>query len=76
MGKRVFNPKAPFQSLRNTAALTGLSVGFLRDGCKAGTIPHIMAGNEYRINIVQLLAQLEAESKTSTHQAKTWEGAI
>lgn len=69
MGKRVFNPDAPYQSLRNAATLTGLSVGFLRDGCKTGTIPHVMAGSEYRVNMAQLLAQLETESQANVKRA-------
>ena len=43
MAKRAFNKDAPFQSLRGASYLTGLSIGFLREGCKKNSIPHIMA---------------------------------
>lgn len=49
----------PFLGLKEAAEVTGLSVYFLRHGCRAGTVPHVMAGNEYRVNIAALLDQLE-----------------
>ena len=49
----------PFLGLQEAAEVTGLSVYYLRNGCRAGTIPHILAGNEYRVNIAALLDQME-----------------
>ena len=63
LGKRLFIKDAPFQSLRGAAYLTGLSVGFLRNGCKAGTVPHLKVGAEYRVNVPLLMQQLEAETR-------------
>lgn len=48
----------PFLGLKEAAEVTGLSVYFLRHGCRTGTIPHILAGNEYRVNIAALLDQM------------------
>jgi hypothetical protein len=48
----------PFLGLKEAAEVTGLSVYYLRNGCRAGTIPHILAGNEYRVNIAALLDQM------------------
>lgn len=62
MPKRTFNKEAPLQSLSGASYLTGLSVGFLRQGCKDGTIPCVMAGREYRVHVPALLAMLEKEA--------------
>ena len=62
MPKRQFNKEAPLQSLSGASYLTGLSVGFLRQGCKNGTVPHIRVGKEYRVNVPALLRQLEVAS--------------
>lgn len=70
MPKRTFNKEAPLQSLGGASYLTGLSVGFLRDGCKKGKIPCIMIGKEYRVNVPLLLQQLEAQSATSVGPEK------
>ena len=62
MPKRTFDRAAPFQRINNTAYLTGLSAGYVRAGCKNGTIPHIMCGQEYRINVPLFLDILQKES--------------
>ena len=61
MGKRIERPDAPFQGIQQAAAITGLSVSFLRRGCKVGSIPHVMCGREYRVNIPALLTKLNTE---------------
>ena len=48
----------PFMSVADAATATGLSQKFLRSGCKAGTIPHIMSGRCIKINVPALLRQL------------------
>ena len=62
MPRRIFDPAAPYQPLSGACRLTGLSVHYLREGCKRGTVPHIRCGNEYRANVPLLLRQLEAQS--------------
>lgn len=57
MGIRKKNMSAPFQSIPNASRKTGLSIYYLRKGCKEGTIPFIMCGSEYRINIPKLMEQ-------------------
>lgn len=52
----------PFLKIKDAAAVTGLSQYYLRKGCRAGTIPHIMNGPTYLVNISALLRQLDAES--------------
>lgn len=51
----------PFQKIPEACKTTGLSMFFLRNGCKAGTVPHIKSGGVYYINIPALLKQLGAE---------------
>lgn len=58
---KVNQPKkcgAPFQNLKDAATTTGLSVHYLRKGRREGTVPHIMCGSEYRVNIPALFEQL------------------
>ena len=62
MSRRKFDRDAPFQPIRGAAFITGLSAGFIRAGCKAGTIPHVRVGSDYRINMRVWLEQLNAQS--------------
>lgn len=62
MPKRPFDAAAPWQTLVGATRLTGLSQGYLRDRARAGTIPVVMVGREYRVNVPLLLRQLESES--------------
>ena len=62
MPKRNFDPEAPYQTLSGACRLTGLSINYLREGCKRGTVPHIRCGSEYRVNVPLLLRQLEDEA--------------
>lgn len=56
------NFDAPFQSISGAAYRTGMSCAYIRQGCKAGTIPHIRVGTDYRINMPLWLAQLNEQS--------------
>ena len=62
MPRRTFDPAAPYQSITGASRITGLAQGYIRDGCKQGTIPHIMCGSEYRVNVPLFLQQLEVEA--------------
>ena len=52
----------PFQKIPEASKTTGLSMYFLRQGCKDGSIPHIKSGNVYLINVPKLLRKLEVET--------------
>lgn len=52
----------PFMKLKNASKFTGLSVYFLRKGCRDGSIPHITSGTTYLINLPALLRQLDEQS--------------
>ena len=52
----------PFLKIRDAAAVTGLSMYYLRKGCRAGTIPHIMSGQTFFVNVPALLRQLDEQS--------------
>lgn len=51
----------PFQKIGEACKSTGLSMYFLRNGCKDNTIPHVMSGGTYYINVSALLRQLGAD---------------
>ena len=48
----------PFQKIGEACKTIGLSMYFLRQGCKDGTIPHVKSGTTYMINVPALLEQL------------------
>ena len=56
------DPGAPFQRIPDACRITGMSMYFLRNGCKDGSVPHIMSGTTYMINVPALLKKLEEES--------------
>lgn len=53
---------AIFQTPTSAARLTGLSAKSIRQGCKDGSIPHIMVGRDFRINMPLWRAQMDAAS--------------
>lgn len=53
---REINP--PFQKIREACKTTGLSQFYLRKGCKDGSIPCVMSGGTYYINVPALLRKL------------------
>ena len=65
MARAKTDPSAPLQPIRQAARLTGLSEYSLRQGCKAGTVPFIREGCEYRIHVPLLLAQIEKAAASS-----------
>ncbi len=50
----------PFQKIPDACKTTGLSMYFLRNGCKDGSIPHIKSGTTYLVNVPALLKKLGA----------------
>ena len=62
--KRTIDPSARYQSVRGAAELTGLSRNYILNGCKAGIIPHIMVGVDYRIDMPLFYKHLEQSSMT------------
>lgn len=55
------NDAAPFQRIKDATRITGLSQHYLREGCKAGTVPHVKAGSTYLVNVPALLRSLGVE---------------
>lgn len=49
---------APFQKISEAVKTTGLSAYYLRRGCKDGTVPHVLSGGVYYVNVPLLLKQL------------------
>ncbi|MBE7008414.1 MAG: hypothetical protein E7422_04615 [Ruminococcaceae bacterium] len=63
--RRTADTNAPYQTIDNTARITGLSRDFIRRGVKAGRIPFIRGGSgnsAYMVNVPLFLRQLEAEA--------------
>jgi hypothetical protein len=52
----------PFQKIPEACKTTGLSMYFLRKGCKDGSIPHIKSGPTYYIDVQALLDKLKGEA--------------
>lgn len=52
-----------FVKIREAASITGLSQHFIRRGCQNGSLPHIMSGATYYVNIRALLEQLDKQSR-------------
>ncbi len=70
MRKKEIDRDAIFQTPRGAALISGLSPRYILNGCKAGTIPHVMCGADYRINMPLFLAQLDAQSKGGLKDAQ------
>ncbi len=60
--------ETPFMNIPDACKATGLSMHFLRSGCKTGDVPHVMSGNKYMVNVPALLRKLDAEEERSTEQ--------
>lgn len=50
----------PFMKIKEASQVTGLSMYYLRNGCKDGTVPCIKSGTVYFINVPKLLEKLNA----------------
>lgn len=55
--------ETPFMKIKDAVKATGLSAYYLRNGIKAGTIPHIVCGTVYLVNVPALLEKLDSESR-------------
>lgn len=61
MNKTESKQTAPFQKIAEASRTTGLSQYFLRRGCRDNTVPHVMSGTVYLVNVPKLLRQLDAD---------------
>lgn len=50
----------PFMKIKEASQVTGLSMYYLRNGCKDGTVPCIKSGTVYFINVPRLMEKLNA----------------
>ena len=59
------NVKSPvFQSISDTARVTGLSVYYLRKLLKEGRLPHFRVGQKVYVDTEKFIAQLREEETT------------
>lgn len=56
-----FEAVTPFQKIPAASRVTGLSQYFLRRGCRDGSIPHIMSGTVYLVNVPALLRKFNTD---------------
>lgn len=57
----MYENMTPFMKIPEASRVTGLSQFYLRQGCKDGTVPHVMSGTTYMVNVAALLRQLGAD---------------
>lgn len=55
----------PFMTIKETVKVTGMSSYFIRNGIKAGTVPVVMSGNRYLVNVPMLIERLNRESEAA-----------
>lgn len=53
--------RPPFLTIEKACEATGLSQTFLRKGCRDGSVPCVMSGRVYMVNLPALLKKLNAE---------------
>lgn len=52
----------PFQSMNDTVRSVGVSLYYLKQGIKDGTVPHVRSGRKILVNVPMLLQMLDEES--------------
>lgn len=60
-----------FLKIKDACVVTGLSMYYLRKGCKDGSIPHLKSGETYYIDMQAFRDHLREMSKTQIAQAKS-----
>lgn len=63
------NTTTTFAKLKDACTVTGLSMFFLRQGCKDGSVPHIRSGSTYYVNLPALLEMLDEQSREAKGNA-------
>lgn len=59
-----------FLTIRNACAKTGLSMHYIRTGCREKKIPCIKSGNKYYVDMQAFSEQLHQESKEASAALK------
>lgn len=58
---QTINQTTPFLKIAEASKVTGLSQFYLRRGCRDGSVPHVMSGAVYMVNLPALLRKLNAD---------------
>lgn len=53
----------PFLNIEKACEVTGLSMYYLRNGCRSGEVPCLKSGRVYMVNVPALLRKLNAEAE-------------
>ncbi len=59
------NMPTPFMTIKDTSTYTGFSQFSIRDGCKKGTVPHVMQGTKYLVDVEAFLAMQRASASVT-----------
>lgn len=62
--KREANPNSEYLSSRDACAVTGVPMSVIRNGCRAGTIPHVVCGKTFYVNMAALRSMLAEAART------------
>lgn len=60
--------QTPFMNIKAASTYTGLSQNYIRTGCKNNTVPHIMLGTKYMVDVEGLIALAKQQA------AVMWKG--
>ncbi len=52
----------PYKTIKEVVALSGFSEHYIRDGIKAGKIPHIKCGKAFKIPYALFMERMEREA--------------
>ena len=56
------NLDARYQPLKAASYISGFSRGYILNGCKAGDIPHVRVGVDYRVDMESWNAMLDRKA--------------
>lgn len=47
--------QVPFMTIKDASTYTGLSQNYIRNGCRNNTVPHVMSGSRYMVDVKGLI---------------------
>ena len=63
------DPNAEYLSLRDASTITGLPIGFIRRGCRSGSIPHVICGQAIYVHVASLRKFLD-DCRSDSHTGR------
>lgn len=59
------NMPTPFMTIKDASTYTGFSQFSIREGCKNGTVPHVMQGTKYLVDVEGFLTLQRAAASVT-----------